>query len=576
MSGSCNWALQTTEVQSFLTSEENEILRIGGAPGSGKSTLTAFFIRHLMQTTTGDVLHFFCKGTDEKKQKLFQVLRTLVSQLLSKDESLYPWFETLYLQSGQKTAESFATLEQSFQLALRNTSRTLIFIVIDALDECQEGCLLASSLIKLVKTSKGIVKLILTSREDPELLNSFNQPYNELIISPVHVRRPVWDYVEKRISQCKQINGTELGYLVHTEVARTADGSWLFARLMMDEIQRLPSAASIQRQLQHIPNGLAQLYQQMFASMEKSLSPLQLRLSQQVFLWVDMVDFVEVGREALSRETLDIVFQAETSGEEVFDSIDLARQLCFPLIRLYESNAGGFDVGFIHHTAAQFIREYSRKGDSGIPTILRPQALKELYRGNTSVWYFESCEKSTSLLEFLRAHLHGVINKITGEYFEMAYGLWNALFLQTLPEFLDEDGIDQASRLCDKMTEFLLSGGCFRWIEMAIIINYDGGFAKLFQNVIRTVKAAEKGIANPLLAFRSYSIARKQFFTDYAYVLQLTGPTDGTEELTMPDGFWVRSSARRLLSLGRRWAYLHNRDWVWLPVPPVHYDSKEY
>ena len=556
MSGSCNWALETGEIQLFLTSKKNEILRIGGAPGSGKSTLTAFLIRHLMQTITGDVLYFFCRGTDEKKQKPFQVLRTLVSQLLSRDESLYPWFETLHLQSGQRTAESFADLQHSFQLALRNTSRTLMYIVVDALDECQESHLLASSLIESVKTSKGIVKLILTSREDPELLDSFNQRYNELIMSPVHVLVPVSDYITTRVSQCKQISGTGMGGWVHREVNWAAAGSWLFARLMMDEIQRLPSAASIQRQLQNLPNGLAQLYQQIFTAMEKSLSPLQLRLSQQVFLWIDLSDFVEIGRESLDREILDLVFQAETSGEEVFDSIDLARQLCSPLIELYEVQQGRFEVDFIHHTAAQFVRECSRKGGLAVPTILKRQALKELYRGNTSVWYFESCQKSTSLLKYLRSHPRGWIS-ILGDYFEMAYGLWNAFFLRTLPEFLDGNDVVEASRLCDKMTEFLSSESCLTWIEMAIIINYDGGYVKLFDNVTRALKAAGKGTTNSLPAFRLYSIARKQFFADYAYVISQTGPTS-EGEWTMPDGFRARPLAVRLLSLGQRWAHLYN------------------
>lgn len=134
MSGSCDWALEMPSFQAFLSSETSEMLRIGGAPGSGKTTLIAFLISYVTKTTTNDVLYFFCKGTDEKKSRPVQVLRTLVSQVLTRDDSLYPWFETLHQQSGQKTAESFASLHSSFQLALRNTSKPLIFIAVDALD----------------------------------------------------------------------------------------------------------------------------------------------------------------------------------------------------------------------------------------------------------------------------------------------------------------------------------------------------------------------------------------------------------------------------------------------------------
>lgn len=162
MAGSCNWALEIPEVQTFLSSEASEILRIGGAPGSGKSTLFAFLIGYITGTTTNDVLYFFCKGTEEKKSRPFQVLRTLVSQILAKDESLYPWFETLHQQSGQKTAGSFASLHSSFQLALRNTSRPLIFVAVDALDECQETKDLVFSLMTAAAETQRTIKILMT------------------------------------------------------------------------------------------------------------------------------------------------------------------------------------------------------------------------------------------------------------------------------------------------------------------------------------------------------------------------------------------------------------------------------
>jgi hypothetical protein len=96
----------------------------------------------------------------------------------------------------------------------------------------------------------------------------------------------------------------------------------------------------------------------------------------------------------------------------------------------------------------------------------------------------------------------------TAEYFEMTYGLWNAFFLQELPPSLDADEIIAASRLCDKLTEFLLSGRCLKWIEMAIIINYAFGFVKLYDNAVEALDAAYAGISSPLPSFRRFSIAR--------------------------------------------------------------------
>jgi hypothetical protein len=112
-----------------------------------------------MQNTTGDVLYFFCKKTDEKWQKPYQVPRTIISQLLVRDDSLYPWFETLCQESGHNTAASLANLQDTFLLALKKPSKPLIYIVVDALDECQQSLILASSLTIASMISKKTVKL---------------------------------------------------------------------------------------------------------------------------------------------------------------------------------------------------------------------------------------------------------------------------------------------------------------------------------------------------------------------------------------------------------------------------------
>jgi hypothetical protein len=92
---------------------------------------------------------------------------------------------------------------------------------------------------------------------------------------------------------------------------------------------------------------------------------------------------------------------------------------------------------------------------------------------------------------------------------------------------------------------------------MAIIINYYGDYIKLYRNVLEALHAAEAGIASSLPAFRLYSLARKEFFADYAYVIYLTGPYHRVP--TKPDGFETRTMAAELLSLGTKWRDLLSR-----------------
>ena len=97
----------------------------------------------------------------------------------------------------------------------------------------------------------------------------------------------------------------------------------------------------------------------------------------------------------------------------------LLRQLCSHLVGVYEMEDGIFEIDLIHHTAAQFIHQFAKKQGSEVLEILKPQALKELYRGNMGTWIFEKSPMSTSSLHRIRSQLFAGY----GEYYEMAYGL---------------------------------------------------------------------------------------------------------------------------------------------------------
>ncbi|KAL3473277.1 hypothetical protein BJX99DRAFT_233947 [Aspergillus californicus] len=585
MGGSCDWALQRLEITSFLSSsDEPQILSIRGAPGIGKSTLTAYIIRRLVDAGNS-VLYFFCKDTEGGKSQPFQALQTIISQILAADEGnrLLPWLEKVRLQSGQRQAESFATLHESLCHAFTVLPRPdrPLYLAVDALDECGDGCALASTLSAALNSSKRPFKLLLTSREEPDLLDFFRQYKErsrtsglatllELTILPSAIQQPVVAYVKQRVAHLQHIRDTPLGEQVFKNVSAATDGSWLYAKLILDEIERLPTPASVARHLKNIPAGLVQLYSTIFSTVEKSLSPVELNLAQQLFVWIDMKDFVFVGRHALDRDVLDLVFQAANSGDEVFDSIDLARKLCSPLITLKSrqqsvATQSSVTISFVHHTAMQFVRQSAVRDTPSsitIPAILKPQPLKALHRASTAMWYFEHSKKCTSLLENLTKNPDSSATLHPGAYFEMAYALWGAFFLQDLPAYLDEDDLQQASTLCNKLTQFLLSGRCLHWIELAIIINYRWGYVNLFNNAIHALRAAmvaarpKPGAQQNVPAFQSFSVARREFFADFAHVISVTGPTD-RPPLPVPAGFDSRQMARSLMALGVKWGHLY-------------------
>ena len=118
-------------------------------------------------------------------------------------------------------------------------------------------------------------------------------------------------------------------------------------------------------------------------------------------------------------------------------------ELGTPLIEVHELDST-YEVEFVHHSAYQYLAQCSEDSFRKIelsesPQILKPLKLKQLYRGVTAIWYFTKCADSLQQLEDLRDTLNledlfGADS--TGSYFEMTYGLWNAMKADSLPKEL--------------------------------------------------------------------------------------------------------------------------------------------
>lgn len=90
---------------------------------------------------------------------------------------------------------------------------------------------------------------------------------------------------------------------------------------------------------------------------------------------------------------------------------------------------------------------------------------------------------------------------------------------------------------------------------------------QLLPRVSSLLENAEQGLAEvqaldritSIPALEAYRLARLTFFTDYVYVLNLTGPVNHLprDQIPLPDGFQTRPLAVKLLEIGARWQYLH-------------------
>ena len=148
-------------------------------------------------------------------------------------------------------ADCYVEVHSALILALAKATRTT-FILIDALNESQDAENLLQALFDAKGVAGGKVTMLCTSRQTRLPLS-----FDEYISSdPNTTKQLIQKYVDHRVPQMKTLSDGVLGLTVVRQVSRAADGLWPYARLMLDGIEKLPSAELIQRHLRSITLGL--------------------------------------------------------------------------------------------------------------------------------------------------------------------------------------------------------------------------------------------------------------------------------------------------------------------------------
>ncbi|KAI3319310.1 hypothetical protein HD806DRAFT_290164 [Xylariaceae sp. AK1471] len=568
MDGSCDWLHDVPQFSSWISvdpSPQPVILGIEGRPGSGKSTMATYIVNYLRREKR-NVVFFFFKANHTEKESIVGFLRTIISQLLRIDHHNYEIIEPYYQESGRAVADLLAELQRGVLSIIRKLRASPLFLVLDALDESSDQRETLEWLFNISSFSSDL-RILLTTR--PTLSLSLNPAasYSVLTLDTVE-RGNINKYIKTRVERNPILRNSKLGPEVASYVSDAANGLWLYARLMMDDIDRSPSDGQVLKQMKTLPKGFTELYTRILKTNEISFTPIELKLAQQLYLWLDVEDymprFLEGINEFLGFPILKLVLQYANDGEPVFDPIATAHRFSGSLIEVSrnpdsDASEATYEIDFIHATAEQYLHESTRLPMSQLPLTLRPQRHRYLHRAMTAMWYFTECDQSRqSLLQMRRDQSADILS--VEAYFEMAYGLWNALHLVDLDISDDAEETAEVTHMLQKLSEFISSRACLRWIEAAIIINYENRFPHLLWNAIRGWESGQAAKTHRFEPYAAFSRTRIRFCRNYAYVLTITGVGGGDTPVDLilqaRRKFEDDTLAREIMKIGRRWKRL--------------------
>ncbi|KAK7428634.1 hypothetical protein QQZ08_004896 [Neonectria magnoliae] len=299
--GTCDWILRNPKVKSWCQSKpDTAILWLQGTPGSGKSVLATQLV-NFMKAAKLFVIRHFCTYLYSSSTMYEQILRSLLIQLLRKDDDLIAHvYEECVL--GKKSPTT-AVLEQLLQTMLKSMSTEpsqseYIWVIIDGLDECEpdKQARLVNLINQITKTSVpgSITCKVLISSRSPSV--SLNRLRRRQIISLTDekdsVQGAIRQYIGQRLQSLHEKLPNDVGQEeileIQNTIATKTDGMFLYARLVLDYLSHniFFSCDEIQASVNQLPEKLTDFYRKLLTQILVTLDSRSVNRIKSVLGWV--------------------------------------------------------------------------------------------------------------------------------------------------------------------------------------------------------------------------------------------------------------------------------------------------
>ncbi|KAH7140444.1 hypothetical protein B0J13DRAFT_608806 [Dactylonectria estremocensis] len=374
----CEWILKREEFSAWGANDNPQLLRLIGSPGIGKTMMSTFLVEVLKgkaeKSPDKAFTYFFCDDKDQERRTPTAMLRSLIWQLLLQRNGLFRHIQSDIEKHGYSRRfeclfENFSALWRIFQDMLRDKHAGEVFIVIDALDECDRSTRKAlllgmRQLFQASQKSAGKFKFLVTCRpEISDIGYELDGIGVSLRMDSSEVKADLSDYINVEVEELarRKDYSQDLKADVKETLGSQAGGTFLWVCLMLNELKR-PEVKNndVQRKLKDLPKGLDETYARILdGNIPKE------RREESRFLLLSMV----AARRPLKKKEIAASFALWKNGsviqsQDLHDYMDVC-SLCSPIIYL---DVGSHDsettVNFSHQSVKDFLLD-DHGGSSG-------------------------------------------------------------------------------------------------------------------------------------------------------------------------------------------------------------------
>ena len=291
MPGTCEWILSEPIFKLWLeATTQSRIAWLTGPPASGKSVLSTYIVNH-MRKLGHCCQYFLINYGDSTKRSPAALLRSIGLQIAEQ----IPTFrrEMARLSREGVTLEkkdARFTWQKIFTSVLSQMALTTpLYWIIDALDESDAPKVLLE-LFQSLPTFRTPIHVFITSRRTELLSLSFERLSVSVPVDMIQrdshadAASDIRIYVENEL---KFMRGTEdLKLQVTESILRSADGSFLWVRLVLEEILVCHTQQAIMQTLEEVPAGMGALYQRMEFNISNNSKGADRVLAKCLLTWI--------------------------------------------------------------------------------------------------------------------------------------------------------------------------------------------------------------------------------------------------------------------------------------------------
>ncbi|KAI9721615.1 MAG: hypothetical protein M1828_005105 [Chrysothrix sp. TS-e1954] len=354
--GTGQWFFTRSEVKCWLD-ESQQLMWVVGIPGCGKSMISSTLVTHMKaRETAALVACFFCDAGEPAKRTSVAILRSLIAQLVAGNADLVRLTREIIIKSGQEKATSFSKLSELFKLIVSNCSQS-IYIVIDALDECEDGrdSDLLGLLLELTANHRFHVAVF--SRNEPWLRTALST-WPSIEITSQMIEQDMTLYIQKAVQRppLSKVPDNNLGHRITQTLIDKADGQFLWTRLMVESLEKATFISEINQILSDVPRGLGRLYDRV---LEKLLAEHHRRQTAIKLLlkWLSCAERHLTMTELATALSVRPGAAAIDADDRVLDLTAFLEDVCGALIKISEPSGdrGECVVSFVHLTVKEYL-----------------------------------------------------------------------------------------------------------------------------------------------------------------------------------------------------------------------------